>query len=241
MKAGTRGVQVSRACGFHVGATLGNVSSTSDVSGNFRRNLRRDRSTTSTAPGTAAGISSLVPNVNTGNCSDEGFGGLGPVRRASRDTHRWNRKVERASSKTQFRRFLMAEYPPTSSMQAGAPAAGARPGSISRALRKLSTTPEDASKAPEGPDVEKKGDIASVAEAGIAERMESLPEEPRHSHVEMPSITDVRSEEPSSHQSHPHLVRVVYDLEALQKHDSSIFRMHILYIICHDVGQQQYE
>lgn len=194
VKASTRGVQVYRFCGFHEGATLGNGSSTSDVSGHFHRNLRRDCSTTSTARGTAAGLSSSIPNVNKGNCGGQSFGCLDSVRHASSGPQRWNSNVERASSKTQLARLFMAEYPPTfSSMLARGPATAAPPGSISRALRKLSTNSEEGSKTPEGPDEDKKVEVASVAEAGIGELTEGLPEEPRHSHVEMPSITDVSS------------------------------------------------
>ncbi|CAM9127837.1 unnamed protein product [Laminaria digitata] len=195
VKAGARRVQISRACGFHVSAALGNA--TSDAIGNFHRNVRKDRSntTTSTARGTAAtGLSSLVPNVNKSNYS---FGCLGLVRCASTGSHRWNRNVvERASRRTHLTQFSMAaEYPPTlSSMRArGSDTAAAATGSISRSFRKLSTTSEEGSKAPEGSDGAKKVDVAPVAEAGIAELTEGLPEEPRHSHVEMPSITDVRN------------------------------------------------
>lgn len=228
VKTGTRGVQVSRACGFHVGATLGNGSSTSELSDHFHRYLRRDRSTTSsTARGTAAGLSSLVPGVNKGNCGDQSSGCLGPVRRASSGPQRWNSNVERASSRTQLTRFLVAEYPPTlSSMRARGPATASPHGS-SMALRKLSTTSEEGSKTQEGPDGEKKVDIAAVAGAGIGEPMDGLPEEPRHSHVEMPSITDVSSMRRSHlpltmyHSHDLDLVLVVYDRLALQEHNST--------------------
>ena len=199
VKAGIRGVQVSRFGGFHGRNGFSTVNS--DVSDHFHPNLRRDHSTTTrTARGTAACPSSLVPSTNKGNCGGQSSGCLGPVRHASNGSQRWNSNVERASSRTQLARFLIAEYPPTlSSMRARGPAATAAPAvSIGRALRKLSTNSEKGSKTPEGPDGDKKLEVAPVAEAGIGEITEGLPEEPRHSHVEMPSITDV-----SSARSHP--------------------------------------
>lgn len=207
VKAGTRGAQVSRTCGFHVGAILGNAS-TYDVSGHFHRNPNLSTPSTAarvTARGTAA---SLGPNATKGSCQYHSSGCLAPVRCASSGgARRWPSNVERAlsvSSRTQLTRFSKPEYPPIlSSIRGGggAAATAAHPaGCSSRALRKLSTSSSDgSSKAPEGLDGEEKQ--VDIASAGIAERIEGLPEEPRHSHVEMPSITDV-----STHPTKPILV-----------------------------------
>lgn len=197
VKAVNRGVRVSRTCGFHVSAILGNASNY-DVSGRFRHNP--NISTTSTAAqGTARDkAASFVPSATKGNCQDHSSGCLASVRRASSGgAHRLQSNIERSfsvSSRTQLARFSKVKHPPPilSYIQGGGGAATTAPlaGYSSWAVRKLSTSSADgSSKAPEGLDGEgKKVDIAS---AGIAERVEGLPEEPRHSHVEMPSITDV--------------------------------------------------
>lgn len=180
--SGMRGLRLSRA-GF-----LG-VSPAIVGPATYRR--PHCNAATSSLP-TAPSVSILLRKVD-GRHNGRGLATLGAVRRPSGTVHRRNTR------EVQLRRMHSAFAPPCSSGLAGVGKAnlgGRHPSSLVTWSRsRFSTSTDTTLKKPkkssgdEGDD-----DVPLLAEADVAEVVEvkePTKEEPRHAHIEMPSIIDV--------------------------------------------------
>lgn len=187
VKGGMRGLRPSRARFFHVNpAAVGPATYRSSLC-----TAARAPATTSSLPTTAIpSVSTLVRKVD-GYHTGRGLATLGAVRHTSGTVHRRNTRQVQL-------RWMHARFaPPFSARERGlgraqAHLAGRHPAGLAIWSRScFSTSTDTTPKKPPESTADDEGDGIPVAEADVAEVMEPTREEPRHSHIEMPSITDV--------------------------------------------------
>ena len=186
-QSGMRGLRPSRAGFLRVSPAavgLGPATSRSPRCSDARAPM-----STSSLP-TAPSVSTLARKVDIyGN--ERGLATPGAVRCASGTVHRTN------TSWVQRRRTHSAFAPlPLSAREAGFGQArrlvGRHPSGLAAWSRPtFSTSTDTNAKKPEETTGDGGGDGVPVAEADVAEVAEPTKEEPRHAHIEMPSITDV--------------------------------------------------
>lgn len=187
VQSGARGLRPSRAGLLRVSpAVVGHTTHRSRLCASARA-----RATTSLLP-TAPSVSTLIRKMD--GCHDgRGLVALGAVAvwYSSGTVHRRNTRD------VQLRQTHSAFAPPLSAREAGlrqAHLAGRHPFDLAAWSRSpLSTSADTTPKKPLESTRDEGSDGVPVAEADVAEVVEPTTEEPRHAHIEMPSITDVSS------------------------------------------------
>lgn len=177
MQGGVRGLRYSGATVFQ-GSLINNTR--------CRLSCNAEKAVTGTSISTSPLVSTPVTKVDNTRRS---LVTVGAVRCASGDVSR------RSTSEVQLRRmqapmFASAFGTPSSIIRGLRPAAvGATSGLPT--WSSFSSSTDVASKKAQGLTLEKGVDGVSVAAADVAQVAEPRKEEPRHAHIEMPSITDV--------------------------------------------------
>lgn len=170
--AGARGLRISGASGRHIYPALGIISSS-------KVHLEYHTSTGLPTAWSAPSTDDLLVNPR---CGEADSASPRVVRRTPSHVRRWSKEANHSSFRTQLTRQYSSAAP---TRLASVPA---------WSWRSLSTSSSDkASKNPEGEGLDGGGDVEGVpvAEAEVSEKVGATQEEPRHSHIEMPSITDV--------------------------------------------------